>query len=142
MGAVSHSPTRFLRDRLSPRLERVGAASGEVPPEALLHLPGERAVVDEEVDLLVQVEGSLVEVRRAHRGEDAVDDHRLEVEHRGLVLEDLHASLEEGAERRAAGGFVAGNCRLCSSEGTITRTSTPLFTAATRSADAASSGTK
>ena len=110
-----------------PHGDRVGTALLQVVFELLAHQPGERGVVDEEVDLLVQVEGAVVEVRRS-TVEDPVDDHRLHVEHRGLVLEDLHAAREQRPKEERPAAFVAGTS-LCSSEGTITRTSTPRFTA-------------
>ena len=92
------------------------------------------AADDVEVRLVVEAKGAVVEIRRADRSPQAVDDHRFAVIHRRLELEDAHAALRacrpsDGATRRAPpGNPYAGRARALRS-----RRRAPPLRAASRS---------
>ena len=84
--------------------------------EVGLHALGEAGVADREVDLVVEAEGTVVEVGGADDSPELVDDEDFGVNHGGLVLVDLGAGLEERAVAAAAGaagehvvGLAAGD---------------------------------
>ena len=54
-------------------------------------------VADRDVHLVVVLERSVVEVRRADHRPQVVDEQRLDVRHAGVVLEDPHAGLRAAA---------------------------------------------
>src|SRR5262249_36060193 len=105
LGAEGHDQQlgQALPDRAAaPLLEGVPARARQVLLEDLLQPAPDVPVVHGQVDLVVQPEGAVVEVRRADRGEKAVPYHLLGWEHRRLIFGDLHAAREQLAEARAA----------------------------------------
>src|SRR5215218_5838874 len=83
---------------LLPLFEREFAGVGLVQLEHPLHLGGEAAAVDLEVYLVVAQQAVAVNVRRAHRGPDAVYGSGLGVDHDVPVAEDPHARLQKLVE--------------------------------------------
>src|SRR5262249_58712675 len=71
-----------------PALVRHLLGAGQVVGEHALQAPGDALVVDDQVDLIVQPEGAIVEVGASHRRPLAVDHHGLGVEERRAVLVD------------------------------------------------------
>src|SRR5262245_16234421 len=84
-----------------PALVRHLLGAGQVVGEHALQAPGDTLVVDDQVDLVVQPEGAIVEVGASHRRPLAVDHHGLGVEERRAVLVDSDAGEEETAQLRA-----------------------------------------
>jgi hypothetical protein len=85
----------------------------EVPLERCLQAASEARVVHDQKHLVVQLEGELVEVGGADDRPPAVDRYGLGVQHRALVLVELHIALEEAPIPREArepdrGGVVVG----------------------------------
>src|SRR5262245_48674905 len=85
-----------------PALVRHLLGAGQVVDEHALQALGDALVVDDQVDLVVEPEGALVEVGASHRCPLAVDHHGLGVEERRAVLVDLDSGEETTAQLRAA----------------------------------------
>src|SRR5215510_2592194 len=85
-----------------PALVRHLLGAGQVVGEHALQAPGDALVVDDQVDLIVQPEGAIVEVGASHRRPLAVDHHGLGVEERRAVLVDSDTGEEETTQLRAA----------------------------------------
>ncbi|MNC86593.1 hypothetical protein D3C83_22650 [compost metagenome] len=79
----------------APLLESQLPRSGEIALEVVGQPLRERAIEDGRVQLVVQLERAIVEVRGSDDAQDAVDHHRLGVHHRRLVLVDLDAEPEK-----------------------------------------------
>src|SRR5713101_7233028 len=86
-------PPRAVGDAARPR---------EILFEDPLEVTGDGHVVNDEVDLVVEGEGSAVQIRAAHGGPAAVHHHGLGMEQGRAVLVHLDSHLEETAELRSA----------------------------------------
>ena len=78
-------------------------------------------VVDVEVGLVVEAERAVVEIGRADRDQQLVDDHHLAVVHRRLVLVDLGAGPSSSPQLRARRARARFRCR-CAGPGMMMRT--------------------
>ena len=112
-GRACHASNVMRRDFARSRSKTATCASREF------------RVVDVEVRLVVQPERAHVEVRRADRDQQSVDDHDLAVEHRRLVLVDLRTRCEKRAPTRARGRRTTSVSMI--GPGRIMRTLTPRF---------------
>ena len=103
-GLRRHRPRRFQVAR--PRRSR----ALDVVLEHLRAADRARAVVEADVGLFIVGERAIVEVRRADRRPELVDDHRLVVQHRPVVLQDLDAGRQQAAENGRCSAAPA-SCR-------------------------------
>src|ERR1700736_6350610 len=78
-----------------------GAAKviGERGPQAV----GDASIENAEADLIVQLEGPVVEIRGADARPDAIDDDDFLMQQSRVVLPDFHAVFEKRAELVMAG---------------------------------------
>src|SRR6266508_4424940 len=72
--------------------------------ERFLRADDYAAIIDRQIDFLVQGKRSIIEVGAADRRPDAIDDYGLSVHERGLVLENLNTSEKKGTIVAAARG--------------------------------------
>src|SRR2546425_3788968 len=120
-GASRRGPRRppptlqLVADRDGQELEETGDDAATAPAPVLdlsrraqvllerrLESTRHRPAVDHQVQLVVQREGPIVQIRAAHRRPHPVDDHRLGVQQRRAVLVNVHARLEHAPELAAA----------------------------------------
>ena len=84
-------------------VERDFAALVEVGEKSAGDSRGDGLVADREIDLVVVLEGSIVDVGRADHCPQVVDEQCLDMGHAAAVLENSHAALEQPAVHPAAG---------------------------------------
>ncbi len=85
----------IARRAAAPVFEFPFAAELQIALESLVELARDGAIEHTDADLFVERERAGIEIRRAHVGPRAIDDHDLLMDQRAVVFVDPDAGLEQ-----------------------------------------------